>query len=310
MKAILDLDTGIDDALALAYAIAHPDLDLIGVTCTYGNVTVPLAVRNTLALLELLGQDDIPVFAGPSPDGFRPSEISSFIHGHNGVGEVLLPPATTQAQSQPAADFLIEALHEHGDDLVIIPTGPSTTIAAAMQQDPSFATAAHLVMMGGALTVPGNVTPWSEANISQDPEATDYLFRHTSDTTMVGLDVTLRTLLTTAESARWRATGTHVGRIFADMVDYYIRAYATTSPHLGGCGLHDPLAAAVAADATLVDVLSINLKTDTTGPTRGRTIADEKRLDAPPTARVAVGVDSERFVREFVERLETLFSQL
>ena len=86
MKAILDLDTGIDDALALAYAIAHPDLDLIGVTCTYGNVTVPLAVRNTLALLELLGQDDIPVFAGPSPDGFRPSEISSFIHGHNGVG--------------------------------------------------------------------------------------------------------------------------------------------------------------------------------------------------------------------------------
>ena len=175
MKAILDLDTGIDDALALAYAIAHPDLDLIGVTCTYGNVTVPLAVRNTLALLELLGQDDIPVFAGPSPDGFRPSEISSFIHGHNGVGEVLLPPATTQAQSQPAADFLIEAVHEHGDDVVIIPTGPSTTIAAAMQQDPSFATAAHLVMMGGALTVPGNVTPWSEANISQDPEATDYL---------------------------------------------------------------------------------------------------------------------------------------
>lgn len=86
MKAILDLDTGIDDALALAYAIAHPDLDLIGVTCTYGNVTVPLAVRNTLALLELLGQDDIPVFAGPSPDGFRPSEISSLIHGHNGVG--------------------------------------------------------------------------------------------------------------------------------------------------------------------------------------------------------------------------------
>ena len=179
-----------------------------------------------------------------------------------------------------------------------------------MQQDPSFATAAHLVMMGGALTVPGNVTPWSEANISQDPEATDYLFRHTSDTTMVGLDVTLRTLLTTAESARWRATGTRAGRIFADMVDYYIRAYATTSPHLGGCGLHDPLAVAVAADASLVDVLSLNLKTDTAGPTRGRTIADETRLDAPPTARVAVGVDSERFVREFVERLETLFSEL
>ncbi|MDU4632751.1 nucleoside hydrolase, partial [Corynebacterium sp.] len=198
----------------------------------------------------------------------------------------------------------------HGADLVIIPTGPSTTVAAAMRQDPSFAANAHLVMMGGALTVPGNVTPWSEANISQDPEATDYLFRHAGDITMVGLDVTLRTLLTAEESARWRASGTRAGRIFADMVDYYIGAYATTSPYLGGCGLHDPLAVAVAADASLVDVLSINLKTDTTGPTRGRTIADETRLSTPATAKVAVGVDSERFVREFVELLETLFSEL
>ena len=158
MKAILDLDTGIDDALALAYAIAHPDLELIGVTCTYGNVTVPLAVRNTLALLELLGKGDIPVFAGPSPDGFRPSEISSFIHGRNGVGEVLLPPATGQVQSQPAAEFLIQAVHEHGADLVIIPTGPSTTIAAAMRQDPSFAANAHLVMTVSYthLTLPTN----------------------------------------------------------------------------------------------------------------------------------------------------------
>ena len=112
------------------------------------------------------------------------------------IRDSLLPPATGQVQSQPAAEFLIQAVHEHGADLVIIPTGPSTTIAAAMRQDPSFAANAHLVMMGGALTVPGNVTPWSEANISQDPEATDYLFRHAGDITMVGLDVTLRTLLT------------------------------------------------------------------------------------------------------------------
>lgn len=149
MKAILDLDTGIDDALALAYALAHPELELIGVTCTYGNVTVPLAVRNTLALLELLDRPDIPVFAGPSPDGFQPSEISAFIHGQNGVGEVALSPSDKTEDTQPAADFLVQAVRDYGDELVIIPTGPSTTIAQAMLADASFATNAHIVMMGG-----------------------------------------------------------------------------------------------------------------------------------------------------------------
>lgn len=307
MKAILDLDTGIDDALALAYALAHPDLELIGVTCTYGNVTVPLAVRNTLALLELLDRPDIPVFAGPSPDGFQPSEISSFIHGQNGVGEVALTSSDKTEDAQSATEFFLQAVRDYGDDLVIIPTGPSTTIAQAMLADATFATNAHIVMMGGALTVPGNVSAWAEANISQDPDATDYLFRHSSDVTMVGLDVTLRTLLTEKETARWRATGTAAGEIFADMVDYYIRAYATTAPHLGGCGLHDPLAVAVAADPSLVEVIETNMKTDTQGPTRGRTIADETRLSQEPTAKVAVGVDNERFVCEFVDRLEELF---
>lgn len=307
MKAILDLDTGIDDALALAYALAHPDLELIGVTCTYGNVTVPLAVRNTLALLELLDRPDIPVFAGPSPDGFQPSEISSFIHGQNGVGEVALTSSDKTEDAQSATEFLLQAVRDYGDDLVIIPTGPSTTIAQAMLADATFATNAHIVMMGGALTVPGNVSAWAEANISQDPDATDYLFRHSQDVTMVGLDVTLRTLLTEKETARWRATGTAAGEVFADMVDYYIRAYATTAPHLGGCGLHDPLAVAVAADPSLVEVVETNMKTDTEGPTRGRTIADETRLSQQPTAKVAVGVDNERFVSEFVDRLEELF---
>ena len=180
-------------------------------------------------------------------------------------------------------------------------------MAIELLADATFATNAHIVMMGGALTVPGNVSAWAEANISQDPDATDYLFLHSQDVTMVGLDVTLRTLLTEKETARWRATGTAAGEIFADMVDYYIRAYATTAPHLGGCGLHDPLAVAVAADPSLVEVVETNMKTDTEGPTRGRTIADETRLSQEPTAKVAVGVDNERFVSEFVDRLEELF---
>lgn len=300
-KIILDLDTGIDDAMALAYALAHPDLELIGVTGTYGNVPVELGVRNSQALLELLGADDVPVFVGPVREGFQVADISAFIHGRNGLGEVLLPPPRRAPQGD-AVDFLLQSVREHGDDLVIVPTGPSTSCAAAMRKDPEFARNAHLVMMGGALTVPGNVTPYAEANVWQDPEATDYVFRHAQDLTMVGLDVTLRTLLTKEHTRQWRTS--HAGRVFADIVDYYIGAYATTSPHLGGCGLHDPLAVAVAADPSLVTCLEMNLRCEE----NGRTIGDPERLGEAATTRVAVGVDAPRFVDDLMSKLTSLYS--
>ncbi|WIM72303.1 nucleoside hydrolase [Corynebacterium suedekumii] len=307
-KIILDLDTGIDDALALAYALGSPELDLIGVTGTYGNVLVDTGVRNALAILELFGRPDVPVFAGPphasDRNGFEVLEISEFIHGTNGIGEAVLPEPTGQVQKERAVDFLLRSVRDHGDDLVIVPTGPSTTIAAAVEADDTFAENVHIIMMGGALSVPGNVRPWAEANINQDPAATDLLFRRAHDVTMIGLDVTLQTLLTTEHTAKWRELGTPGGDFLADATDYYITAYETTAPHLGGCGLHDPLAVAVAVDPTLVDLFHTNLKVDTEGETRGRTIADETRLNDPvKTAHVALGVDAERFLGEFMTRL-------
>lgn len=306
-KLILDVDTGIDDALAIAYAVASPELDLIGVTCTYGNVEVDQAVRNSLAILELFGRQDVPVYAGPQRDGFEVMEISQFIHGVNGIGETKLYDAARALEPQSAVDFMVQSVHRHGDDLVIVPVGPLTTVAAAAQADEHFASRAHIVCMGGALTVPGNVTPCAEANINQDPEAADFVFRQCEDVTMIGLDVTLQTLLTTVETKQWEELGTDGGDFLAEATNYYIKAYETTAPHLGGCGLHDPLAVAVAADPTLVDTLAINLKVDTEGPSRGRTIGDEACLNDPvKSAHVAVGVDVERFLEEFMRRLTGL----
>lgn len=301
MKLILDLDTGIDDAFALAYALASPEVELIGVTGTYGNVTVADGVRNTLALLELFGRPDIPVYPGPQREGFEVAEISAFIHGTNGLGEVELPaPATGPAGS--AVEFLIDAVRTH-PDLVIVPTGPSTSIAAALDDD-HFAEHARIVMMGGALTVPGNVRPWAEANVWQDPEATNEVFRRARHVTMIGLDVTLKTLLTRTETAQWRALGTPGGTMLADAADHYIGAYATTAPHLGGCGLHDPLAVAVAVDPSLVECLALPMQVDVAGETRGRTIGDLSRQG--PLVNVAVGVDVERFLGAFLSRLTRL----
>ncbi|CAB0868524.1 nucleoside hydrolase [Corynebacterium diphtheriae] len=307
-KIILDLDTGIDDALALAYTLGSPELDLIGVTATYGNVLVETGVRNDLALLELFGRSDVPVFSGEphalTKDGFEVLEISAFIHGKNGIGEAEVAEPVGVVQELSAVDFLIESVERYGDELIIVPTGAMTNIAAAMKKSETFARDAQIVFMGGALTVPGNVSQWAEANVNQDPEAADIMVRNAGDITMVGLDVTLQTLLTYAETATWRALGTPAGNFLADATDYYIKAYDTTAPHLGGCGLHDPLAVGVAIDPSLVTLVPINLKVDTEGPTRGRTIGDEVRLNDPhKNCKVAVGVDVDRFLKEFMERI-------
>lgn len=161
--------------------------------------------------------------------------------------------------------------------------------------------------MGGALTVSGNVSPCAEANISQDPEAADYVFRHAQRITMVGLDVTLQTLLTRKHTQQWRDLHTDRGDFLAEMTDYYIKAYETTAPNLGGCGLHDPLAVGVAVDPSLVGTLPVNLKVDTEDPTRGRTIGDVDRLNNPDkTAQAAVTVDVQRFLDEFMSRISGL----
>ncbi|MBV7295552.1 nucleoside hydrolase [Corynebacterium sp. TAE3-ERU12] len=308
MKLILDLDTGIDDALAIAYAAGSPDAELIGITGTYGNVLMKDGLANALSVLDLLGLKNVPVYPGEphalTKDDFEVLEISAFIHGADGIGEAEIDKSNRTPEETSAVDFLLEQTKLH-DDLTIVATGPMTNLAAALRRDPSFAERANIVIMGGALTVPGNVNAWTEANINQDPEAADELLRSGANVTMVGLDVTLRTLLTTQHTAQWRELGT-AGTFLAEMTDYYIRAYDTTAPHLGGCGLHDPLAVAVALDPSLVTTLDLALKVDTEGPTRGRTIGDEMRLsDSAPTTRAAIGVDVERFVEMFMSRVMT-----
>lgn len=311
-KLILDLDTGIDDALAIAYALGSPELELIAITSTYGNVTMDQSVRNALAVTGLLGHDNVLVYRGLAhaqcADSFSVQPVSAFIHGANGLGEIVIPDSQRREETEPAVDFIIDAAKTYGNDLVYVPTGPMTNIAAALRKAPEIKDLiGAIVLMGGALTVPGNVSAWSEANISQDPEAANDLFHSGARITMVGLDVTLRTLLTYDQTRQWRNLGTPSGRFLADMTDYYIRAYETTSPHLGGCGLHDPLAVGVAVDPTLVTTLPINMKVDLEGPTRGRTIGDETRLNNPrKTMQVAVGVDVPRFLDEFMTRITGL----
>ena len=300
---ILDLDTGVDDALALAYALATPDADLIGVVSSFGNTQMETAAQNTLKLLELLGEDKVPVFFGArhssTTNDFETMQVSKDIHGNNAIGDVVLPDPKQEVASQSAVDFLIAAAHEYADDLVVVPTGPLTNLAAAYQKDPEIADLiGNVTLMGGALVVPGNVTPYTEANINQDPEAADYVFKHAKHLVMVGLDVTLQTLLTKNETQQWRDLGTEKGRIFADIFDFYIDAYDSLDINKFGAALHDPLAVGVAVDPNFVTLLPLNMMVDTND---GRTIGDPARLrDAHKNNFVAVEVDEPFYLERFM----------
>ncbi|KRN88758.1 inosine-uridine preferring nucleoside hydrolase [Ligilactobacillus ceti DSM 22408] len=311
----MDLDTGIDDALAIAYALATPECDLIGIVGSYGNVLMEDGVQNSLNLLEMLGHPEVPVFPGlphsSTTDSFAVLPISAQIHGQNGVGEVEIKKANRKAEATSGVDFFIEAAHEYGQDLIIVPTGPLTNLAAAIKKDPEIVELiGNVTLMGGALTVPGNVSPVTEANISQDPEAANEVFRSNLNLTMIGLDVTTRTLLTTTETQQWRNLDTVAGKAYADLTDYYIDAYKVTSPHLGGCALHDPLAVAAAVQPRLVETIELNMKVDTQAPFAGRTIGDETRVNVPALhTKAAVQVDKDRFVADFMEKLTSLFAK-
>lgn len=309
-KLILDLDTGIDDTLALLYALASPEAELIGIAGTFGNVSVETGVANDLALLELFGRPDIPVFAGidhPSwADSFSVMPESRRFHGRNGTGDVEIPArARAQAQTQSAVDFIVDAVRAMSpEDLIVIPTGASTNIAAALEAAPDTVGRARIVMMGGSLTQPGNVTPFAEANIMQDPEASSKLFAAGAQITMIGLDVTTQVKLSREQAEAYRATGTATGTFLSDMLAYYIDVTEEAHPTgVPGCNLHDPLAVAAALDPSLIDTFSCDIMVETEGAGRGRTIGDPARVTCPSgRTQVALAVDAERFVERFMER--------
>jgi purine nucleosidase len=315
-KMILDLDTGVDDALAIAYATAAPDVDLIGIVASYGNNLIDVCAENSLKLLELLGQTNVPVYKGlphsSTTDHFDVMQVSLDIHGNNGIGEVQLPTPKRTVEAKSGVDFYIDAAHQYGKDLIIVPTGPMTNLAAALQKDPTIAKLiGNVTFMGGALTVEGNVTGAAEANIHQDAEAANVVLSNPDlPLTMVGLDVTLRTLLTKRETQQWRYLGTASGKAYADITDFYIDAYYNLDIDKNGCALHDPLAVGVSLDPSFVKTISLFMKVVHEGPNYGRTIGDNAKLNNPhPNVEVAVNVDQERYLKTFMNYLTNLFKE-
>jgi purine nucleosidase len=306
-KMILDVDTGIDDALAIAYAVASPEIELLAITVSYGNTPIGNAFRNTCELLKLM-KVQVPTYKGADKPLSRSADFTGIFHGRDGLGGTLgevIHPDQTLAN---AVEFIIEQAHLYGKELTIVTTGPLTNLAHAITKDPSIvALIGSVVIMGGAVMTPGNVTKFAEANIIVDAEAASIVLESELPITLVGLDVTRKTLLTGEDMQRWRDKGTEISTLFANFTEYYLNVYKEYHPYLQGCALHDPLAVAVAKDPTLVRTVPMFIKVDLDKDAEGRTVEDLHRTSpAGPNTLVSVQVDSVRFMDDFFRLLDTI----
>lgn len=300
---ILDVDTGVDDALAIAYAVHSPELNLLGVTTCFGNIPVTDASRNSLAVLEALGVD-VPVIQGASETLVRGEKqrYSRHVHGQNGIGNVeLAQPTKSIVPDKHAVDYMIEQIYKRPHELTIVAVGPLTNLALAIQKDANIAPLIkEIIIMGGAVNVPGNVTPYGEANIVADPEAAGVVFSSGANVVLVGLDVTLQTLLPRAEIKKWQQSGEQATALLGKMTDFYIGAYEQLYPGIGGCALHDPLAIGVAINPSFVTTKRMEITVVTEGEKTGQTMG----LPSPSaTVQVCVGVEHVAFVQHFLERI-------
>ncbi|MEI5993853.1 nucleoside hydrolase [Candidatus Enterococcus mansonii] len=312
MKMILDLDTGIDDALAIAYALGRPEIDLIGITTAFGNVTIDKAVKNSLSILELLGRSDVPVFEGAA----HPSTATSFmttdhlhrIHGLNGIGNVVLDEPKGQKSTITAVDFLIDAAVTHNEELVLVATGPMTNLAEAIKKDrAAIEKIGKIVVMGSALTVPGNISQFAEANIYNDPDAAKYVLESGIPLVLVGLDVTLKTMIEGSDIASWTEVDTAASRAITEMATYYYTNEYEEEEIVGGA-LHDPLAVEVAINPAIITAsLPINLTVETKGPSIGRTTANMRLLNQKEkSAQVCVDVEGDLFIKKFTQTVHEI----
>ena len=304
INLVLDLDTGIDDAIALSIAAKDKRVNLVGVTCTYGNVTVDESAYNTLALLSLLDRLDIPVYKGSdralnSTSPYIPHEAGRKIHGKKGSGNIVLKESKRSIENTNAIDFLSSLMMKR-DDITIITTGPMTNLASVLSAYPTLSSwKGKVIFMGGALTVRGNVNHFAEANIFKDPEASKIVVESGLDVTMIGLDVTERTRLYRKDAEKWKNKGNEIGETLGSMLDYYL----DNTLDLDETYVHDPSAVIASLHPEYFSFLPLPLTVETEGIDRGRVVLDEKRLlDRDKMVNVALDVDRvklEEFLSSF-----------
>ena len=318
---ILDVDTGIDDALALLYAAASPEVELLAVTCVSGNVAARDVERSTRAVLELAGRADVEVALGRETPLVKQLEIAPETHGPHGLGYAELPPPTRPLSARHAVDVIVDAVRTRPGEVTLLTLGPLTNLALALEREPALPRLVRgYALMGGAYRTSGNTTPTAEWNIYVDPDAAKQVFAAwaaalEADSTVprplaMGLDVTETVRFLPEHLERLvaqRKPDDPVSRFVSDALRFYFEFHETYDGFFGAF-IHDPFAVAATLDRSLVTTQPVHVDVEAgPGLTNGMTVADWRGLTRqPPNVDVAVGGDATAFIERFIERVGSL----
>ncbi len=277
-KVIFDTDPGVDDAMALYFAMAHPDIDLIAVTTTFGNVTVQQATTNALYLTRIAGCD-IPVAQGTGiPMNKTPGQPPAFIHGADGLGN--LPSrvdAGGQAQELSAAEYIVKMARTYPGEITLVAVAPLGNLGLALRLEPNLPKLLkRVVLMAGTIIEPGNVSPVAEANVWNDPDSADLVFTAGWELAICGLDVTHRVAMPSSYFKELAAKKKHLATdTLSHAVNFYCDFYGMIRPELGhACFCHDVLAFVYLVAPELFKTQTGRVRVATDGIANGQTMMD------------------------------------
>ena len=334
-KIILDTDPGVDDAMAIAYAFAHPEIELLALTTVFGNVNIELTTRNAQYILDVLGAEDVAVARGAAiPCVQSPLAHAEFVYGADGIGNVYPGSSPDAAASQAArlridarharvdeldaADFIITQAKEHPGEITLVAVGPLTNIAEALQREPQLPSLIKaLVVMGGTVAEPGNVSPVAEANFLNDPQAADSLMAADWPMTLVGLDVTHQIMLLDSHLQQLENAGP-AGRLIWESsrfyVDFYTRSGAAREiVEAGGearCAMHDAAAIAYVVLPEAFGVVSGAARVVDDGIAVGQLAIDRKgysyalpHWQQRPATHACMSVNADQVIDNFLQTI-------
>ena len=301
-RIILDVDTGIDDALAILYALGRSDIQLDALTTIYGNLDVESTTRNSLKLLALAGRSDIPVARGVSRPLTQPFNGGApHVHGANGFGDVDMPPTSVQPVDMWGPDLLIEFARKYPGEISVLAVSPMTNVAQALMKAPDIAGKfRQIVMMGSTLQHPGIggvVPPMVDANFHNDPEAARIILQSGAKLVAVGMDVTMHAKLHARDIDAIEQRGGPAAKAAMAAARFYLKAYEGMYPGTDYCGLHDPLAVALAELPDLGTYETFSADIECKGDlTRGQLLPDRRpQASKDQQVTVAKDVDFDRF---------------
>jgi inosine-uridine nucleoside N-ribohydrolase len=275
-KIIIDCDPGIDDAMAILAALRSPELEVVGLTTVFGNADVETCALNGLRLVELEGNDRIPVAKGCGQPLVVPMErVGTHVHGLDGMGNTNPPPPYGKLDSRHAAEFIIDMVRTYPGEITLVPIGPLTNIGLVLRLDPGIVPLVkEVVLMGGSIYAPGNISPVAEANVYHDPHAADLVYRAGWPVTMLGLDVTTKTVITPTFLERLYAANNPATQLLKRIQPCYQKFHDDVYGMQGAFHVHDPSVVAYMLQPELYRCQQMPVYVETEGRCLGQTIAD------------------------------------